>query len=49
MRAIAAVLSHLTCNVPSIDDIVAPPLRLLQKVPSLSFESLKSGLLAARN
>src|SRR5580698_10839710 len=49
MRAIAAVFSHLTCNVPSIDDIVAPPERLLQKVPSLSLASLNSGLLAARN
>src|SRR5580698_4339833 len=33
----------------SIADIVAPPLRLLQKVPSFSLLSLKSGLLAARN
>src|SRR3984885_9932153 len=49
MRAIAVVFAQVTCNVPSIDDIVAPPERLLQKVPSLSFASLNSGLLAARN
>jgi hypothetical protein len=49
MRASVSVSGHFACRMPSIDDIVAPPLKLLQNVPSLSLRSLKSGLLAARN
>src|SRR5271156_2821580 len=37
------LLSHLACKMPSIDDMVQPPLKLVQKVPSLSLRSLKSG------
>src|ERR1700691_2295937 len=33
-RASVNELSHLACKTPSIDDMVAPPLKLLQKVPS---------------
>jgi hypothetical protein len=32
-----------------MEDIVAPPLRLLQNVPSLSFLSLNSGLVLSRD
>src|SRR6202142_1789771 len=48
-RASAAVLSQLTFSTPSIDDMVAPPERFEQKVPSFSLRSLKSGLLDSRN
>src|ERR1700683_3559662 len=47
--ASAAVLSQLTFSTPSIDDIVAPPERFEQKVPSFSLRSLNSGLLDSRN
>ena len=46
IRASVTALSHLACKMPSIDDMVQPPLKLLQNVPSLSLRSLKSGLLA---
>src|ERR1700728_3418007 len=46
---IAAVLGQWACKTPSTDDMVAPPERLLQKVPSFSLRLLKSGLLASRN
>jgi hypothetical protein len=48
-RASVSVLSHLACRMPSIDDMVQPPLRFVPKVPSSSLRPLKSGLLASRN
>src|ERR1700678_4717890 len=43
MRASATELPQSACRMPSIDDMVQPPLRLVQNVPSLSLRSLNSG------
>lgn len=49
MRASASVSGQVASSTPSMLEMAQPPLRLEQKVPSLSLRVLNSGLVASRN